>query len=85
MAPGKYKLLASLDDDLRFLFITSQAKAEPVADEAAESIAVTASAAPKCERCWHYRADVGTHAGHEGLCSRCVSNLFGAGEKRAFA
>jgi isoleucyl-tRNA synthetase len=84
-APGKYKLLASLDDDLRFLFITSQAKAEPVADEAAESIAVTASAAPKCERCWHYRADVGTHAAHEGLCSRCVSNLFGAGEKRAFA
>ncbi|MDB5934246.1 MAG: isoleucine-tRNA ligase [Massilia sp.] len=84
-APAKYKLLASLDDDLRFLFITSQAKAEQVADEAAESIAVTASAAPKCERCWHYRADVGAHAGHEGLCSRCVSNLFGAGEKRAFA
>jgi isoleucyl-tRNA synthetase len=84
-APEKYKLLASLDDDLRFLFITSQARAEEVADEAAESIAVAASQAPKCERCWHYRADVGTHAGHEGLCGRCVSNLFGAGERRAFA
>lgn len=83
-APEKYKLLASLDDDLRFLFITSQAKPLEVAAEADESIAVTASAAPKCERCWHYRADVGTHAGHEGLCGRCVSNLFGAGEKRAF-
>ena len=83
-APEKYKLLASLDDDLRFLFITSQAKPVEVAAEADESIAVTASSAPKCERCWHYRADVGTHAGHEGLCGRCVSNLFGAGEKRAF-
>jgi isoleucyl-tRNA synthetase len=84
-APEKYKLLASLDDDLRFLFITSQARALEVATEAEESIAVTASAAPKCERCWHYRADVGSHAGHEGLCGRCVSNLFGGGERRAFA
>ncbi|WLI88074.1 isoleucine--tRNA ligase [Massilia sp. R2A-15] len=84
-APEKYKLLASLDDDLRFVFITSQAKVEQVAAEADEAIEVAASTAPKCERCWHYRADVGTHAEHAGLCSRCVSNLFGAGEKRVFA
>ena len=84
-APEKYKLLASLDDDLRFVFITSQARVEQVADEAAEAIEVAASSAPKCERCWHYRADVGTHAEHAGLCSRCVSNLFGAGETRVFA
>ena len=83
-APEKFQLLASLDDDLRFLFITSQAKAVEVASEAEESIAVSASAAPKCERCWHYSADVGTLAGHEGLCGRCASNLFGAGERRAF-
>jgi isoleucyl-tRNA synthetase len=84
-APEKYRLLASLDDNLRFLFITSQAQALEVASEAEESIAVIASQAPKCERCWHYRADVGSHAGHEGLCTRCVSNLFGSGEQRAFA
>ena len=83
-APAKYKLLASLDDDLRYLFITSQAKAVEVASDAEEAIAVTASEAPKCERCWHYRVDVGSHAGHEGLCGRCASNLFGAGEQRAF-
>jgi isoleucyl-tRNA synthetase len=83
-APAKYKLLASLDDDLRYLFITSQAKAVEVASETEEAIAVTASSAPKCERCWHYRLDVGVDAGHEGLCGRCASNLFGAGEKRAF-
>jgi isoleucyl-tRNA synthetase len=83
-APAKYKLLASLDDDLRFVFITSQAKVVAAA-EADEAIEVTASLAPKCERCWHYRADVGSHAEHAGLCSRCVSNLFGGGERRAFA
>jgi isoleucyl-tRNA synthetase len=83
-AGDKFKLLASLDDDLKFLFITSQAQVSEVASEAEEAIAVTASAAPKCERCWHYRADVGTHADHAGLCTRCVSNLFGSGQKRSF-
>ncbi|HEV7815149.1 MAG TPA: class I tRNA ligase family protein, partial [Janthinobacterium sp.] len=82
---SKYKLLASLDDDLKFVFITSKAGAIEVASEAEESVAVTASQAPKCERCWHYRADVGVDAGHPTLCGRCVSNLFGVGEKRRFA
>ena len=84
-AGSKFALLASLDDDLKFVFITSQASAIEVASEAEEAIAVTASEAPKCERCWHYRADVGSHAAHPGLCGRCVSNLFGAGERRVFA
>ena len=84
-APAKYKLLASLEDDLKFVFITSQAQAIEVADEAQEAVSVNASAAAKCERCWHYRADVGSHADHPTLCGRCHSNLFGAGEKRKFA
>jgi isoleucyl-tRNA synthetase len=84
-APAKYRLLASLEDDLKYVFITSQAKAIEVARETDEAVAVTASGAPKCERCWHYRADVGSHPEHAGLCGRCVSNLFGSGEKRAYA
>jgi isoleucyl-tRNA synthetase len=84
-AGEKYKLLDSLDDDLKFVFITSQAKALEVPAESDEAIAVSASTAPKCERCWHYRADVGSHADHAGLCGRCVSNLFGSGEDRRFA
>jgi isoleucyl-tRNA synthetase len=39
----------------------------------------------KCERCWHYRADVGQDAAHPTLCGRCVSNLYGAGETRTVA
>ena len=84
-AGDKFTLLDSLADDLRFVLITSQAAVSKVVDPADEAIVVTASAAPKCERCWHYRADVGSHAEHAGLCARCVSNLFGAGEHRRFA
>jgi isoleucyl-tRNA synthetase len=81
----KYALLASLEDDLKFVFITSQAQAVEVATADEESVTVTASAAQKCERCWHYRPDVGSDAEHATLCGRCVANLFGAGEKRRFA
>ena len=45
--------------------------------------ASTPSAHAKCERCWHYRADVGADPAHPTLCGRCVANLFGAGEPRA--
>jgi len=74
--------LAALGNDLRFVFITSAASVER-ADTLA--IAVNPSAAPKCERCWHWRADVGEDPGHPFLCGRCVANLFGDGEPRAFA
>ena len=48
-------------------------------------VTVAPSAAAKCERCWHYRSDVGADTAHAGLCARCISNLYGAGETRAFA
>jgi len=81
----KYRALASLGDDLKFVFITSLARAVEVAAEADEGVTVTASSEAKCERCWHYRADVGAHADHPTLCGRCYSNLFGAGEDRKVA
>ena len=77
-----FDALASLSDDLRFVLITSAAtltRGERLAVE------VRASTHAKCERCWHYRADVGASAAHPKLCARCVSNLFGMGEQRAFA
>ena len=48
-------------------------------------IAVKPSSATKCERCWHYRDDVGADAQHPAICGRCVSNLYGAGEMRTIA
>ncbi len=75
-------LLESLGDDLKFVLITSAARVQP---GAALAVTVTPSVATKCERCWHWRDDVGRDAAHPGLCGRCVSNLFGAGEARRVA
>ncbi len=84
-SPEKFAVLNSFGDDLKFALITSAASAEQVASEAEESVVVTPSKYEKCERCWHYRADVGANAEHATLCGRCVSNLFGAGETRRVA
>ena len=82
-AAGKdHALLASLGDDLKFVFITSAVDLVP-GDQL--SVQVTASQAAKCERCWHYRDDVGHDAQHPTLCGRCTSNLYGAGEVRSVA
>ena len=80
-----YELLAGLGDDLKFVLLTSAARVTRTEQAAREGIAVTPSAHAKCERCWHYRADVGADAAHPMLCGRCVTNLFGAGESRSHA
>ena len=81
-------------DSLKYVFITS--KVSIVIDErlnmvtgteALENVFINVipSTSQKCERCWHYRLDVGSDAAHATLCGRCVSNLFGAGETRTVA
>ena len=80
-----YRALASLEDDLRFVMITSAARLERAADGDALAIAVNPSGGDKCERCWHWRSDVGADPAHPLLCGRCVANLYGSGEPRHFA
>ena len=80
-----YDALASLADDLKFVLITSGAEAVRVESESDEGVEVVTSKYLKCERCWHYRADVGSDAAHPTLCGRCVTNLFGNGETRSAA
>lgn len=82
---AEYMALASLSEDLRFVMLTSSATIYKVATEADRQILVTPSQYQKCDRCWHYRADVGNHAEHKTICDRCVSNLFGTGEVRTYA
>jgi len=85
--------LSKLGDELRFALITSTAQVSSdvapenaiATDIAGLKVLVTASAAAKCERCWHHRHDVGADAAHPGICLRCVSNVAGDGEQRKFA
>ncbi len=87
--------LAELGDELRFVFITSEAMIKPLTDRPADtevvnvgdaSLAIVASKtdADKCVRCWHRRNDVGSVDEHAELCTRCVANAFGDGEQRQF-
>jgi len=79
-----YESLKRLGDDLKFVFITSRASLHH-REGSGLKIDVTPSAHDKCERCWHYRAEVGADAQHATLCGRCVSNLYGSGEVRKYA
>ena len=78
-----YDALNRLGDDLRFVLISSRAAVHQRAG--ALEVQVTPSAHAKCDRCWHYRVDVGADAEHPHICGRCVSNLFGKGEARSHA
>jgi len=80
-----YEVLARLGEDLRFVMITSRAGVKLASSEAEQHIEVQVSASAKCERCWHYREDVGSDAQHATLCGRCVSNLAGKNEGRRYA
>ena len=90
-------LLKSLGEELRFVFITSEAQVLPATqrpDDAAPAsdgegnavwIKVNAVTYTKCVRCWHKRPDVGSNATHPELCARCATNIAGPGETRRYA
>jgi isoleucyl-tRNA synthetase len=80
-----FSLLESLGDDLRLVLVTSSARLFSSEDPARDGTRVTPCAHPKCERCWHYREDVGVDPMHPSICGRCVSNLYGSGEARRYA
>ena len=82
-APAEdHALLASLGADIKFVFITS---AVTLHAGTSWAVAVAASSATKCARCWHYTDDVGQPSEDPTLCGRCVSNVHGAGESRTVA
>ncbi len=92
-SPELLKLLSTLQDELRFLLITSQATVLPIeqADAAAVETAVVGlkllvnpTRHEKCVRCWHLREDVGANPEYPEICSRCVDNVYGAGEVRQY-
>jgi isoleucyl-tRNA synthetase len=84
-ADEEYAVLARLEDDLRLVLITSRATVHRATSSEEQRIVVTPSPHAKCERCWHYRADVGSDSNHPTLCGRCLNNLFGSGEVRKYA
>jgi len=90
--PALKSILDQLGNELRFVLITSQVIVHDF-EKAGESteleglrVKVSAAEGEKCARCWHVLPDVNTHAGHPGICGRCLINLpSGQGEERKYA
>lgn len=83
----------NVEQELRFLFITSEFAILPLAEADKNAVAVDAgpfkilakvSTHQKCVRCWHYVASVGQDSHDPELCERCVSNVNGSGEMRRY-
>ncbi|OCG25602.1 isoleucine--tRNA ligase [Gilliamella sp. App2-1] len=83
--------LAKLENELRFVLLTSQASVKPLQSAPANAvqsdiqglkIELAKAQGDKCPRCWHYTVDnePTTH-----LCKRCAENIHGQGEVRHFA
>ena len=88
-----YQDLLELKNELRFVFITSEAnllelKGKPAdAKEIDSSLAIRVrkSVHQKCVRCWHHRPEIGENKDYVDLCGRCIENVSGEGEHRIFA
>ncbi len=86
--------LQRFGEELRFVFITSDARVHPADDRPSSAVAAEegeengswivarATEAAKCVRCWHKRPDVGANPEHPEICGRCVTNVTGPGEQR---
>jgi len=86
--------LDALQDELRFVLITSFAKVLPEKEAPVDAITteltelrlkIEPTKQLKCERCWHRRSDVNKNADYPGLCGRCVVNVSLKGEERQYA
>ena len=89
-------LLQAIDDELRFVLITSSAQVYEYAARPADAVAadvpgmsfaikVSPSVHAKCIRCWHHREEIGTVVNHPEICGRCIENVDGPGEQRRYA
>ena len=74
-----YTLLNSVGTDLKFAYMVSKIT---LVTADVTSVEVLVSEQQKCERCWHYTADVGSNSEHPTICARCVENVVGSGETR---
>ena len=93
-SPELHEVLRALDDELRFVLITSAATLLPLDAAGPDAVGtelpglrlqIAVAAEEKCERCWHRSPSIGHSAAHPGLCDRCVENIEGDGERRLFA
>lgn len=92
--------LRVLQNELRFILITSTAEVKNLAeintsecghildtDLDGIKLSIHQSEHNKCVRCWHYSSTVGQSTDYSDLCARCIENIDpnGLGEERLYA
>ena len=89
-----YRILESLKDELKFVFVVSECNLKGGTesdnydfshDNFKLSIRITKSSNEKCERCWHLNESVGKIDKAPTICQRCFDNVHGDGECRTYA
>jgi isoleucyl-tRNA synthetase len=89
-------ILGKLENELRFVFITSEANIKPISDLVDKDdiistemeglkVKVTKTDYIKCQRCWHHVENIGSNKDHPNICNRCLQNVEGEGEMRLYA
>jgi isoleucyl-tRNA synthetase len=71
----RYDMLRQYSQDLASFFIVSNVELRPVQNLPHSPdfmVAVEKATGQKCERCWNYRAAVGSYPNHPTLCDRCI-------------
>ena len=83
VVPALHGFLQAYENELPALFIVSQVVIRPAENPSGEihlgsdealgmSVNVVKAEGEKCERCWNYRASVGSAPEHPTLCDRCI-------------
>lgn len=81
--PETFQILKPYESELHYIFIVSSVSL--IEEQQGLSVSVKKINHDKCDRCWHFEHSVGTHQEHPSICERCITNLFGDGEKRKYA
>ncbi|MBF7074750.1 isoleucine--tRNA ligase [Glaciecola sp. MH2013] len=94
VSDSRAELLAKLQDELRFVLITSEAEVKPLSEKTVTAVSldhddifvdVLVADGEKCVRCWHHKPEVNSDPKHPELCNRCIQNIEGEGEVRHYA
>ena len=84
VTPEMYAALKAYEQDLRYIFIVSQASLtqSPLEEQVFQSeeveglsISVASSPGDKCERCWTHSTSVGSQDESATICDRCIEAM----------
>ena len=85
-----YDIIKTLGKEAKFVFIVSQLYLLKETDKPKTAkicldgifVDIKVSSLNKCSRCWQRTNDINIDI-YQGICSRCILNIYGKGETRS--